>query len=459
MKCNSINNREITFIGASLLAYVLVYIKLHTVPFFFFEIFGLLDNIVVTSLDSFYNRMLSFKGILQRPLSVFSFAINYRIFGDDPQFYHAVNFVIHGINAFLIFLLAKRLGSNKYVALLMAALHPLATGVVCKIYGRSYSLAALFMMLGLLIFLKWDQSGKWNKFKYSSLGGLFVLMLLSKQTFVFFPAVVLWYKISQDKNFSMRSFAKSKSALYSGIASVLIVSVFIIFHGIKYSATASLNPYAFFISQLGNTQEFIDLFIFGENIYAYNALPIYSTYLTPQVLFGAGALLVWLSLVIKFRHTRLAFLQGCMLLALIPTNSFFPKNEIMYDWRMYPAFLFLCLSFAEGFSVAQVNLQKNKTMTHLLYATAVMYIAYLGGRTYRQVDTYQNLESAYMEALKEYPHSDVLAGNLGFQISLERSRWDEALIFTELATKLNPEITGWQNNVKIMRGALERPKK
>ncbi len=93
---------------------------------------------------------------LYRPLTLLSYAVDYRLFGDDPRGYHVVNDLLHAVISVLVLLLARRmLGSwlAGAAAGLTFALHPVHTEAVNWVVGRAELLAALFVLLALLLAL------------------------------------------------------------------------------------------------------------------------------------------------------------------------------------------------------------------------------------------------------------------------------------------------------------------
>ena len=45
----------------------------------------------------------------------------------------------------------------------------------------------------------------------------------------------------------------------------------------------------------------------------------------------------------RWRSRPWAWLLGAMLVCLLPTNSVLPKNELIREWRLYPALFFFAL--------------------------------------------------------------------------------------------------------------------
>ena len=107
----------------------------------------------------------------QRGVAMLSFAINYAIGGLNVLGYHIVNLVIHITNGilvyFLIFLTLDRIDSFKGIAkkiaiytALLFAVHPIQTQAVTYIVQRMESLASMFMLIGLLLFIKGTETSK-----------------------------------------------------------------------------------------------------------------------------------------------------------------------------------------------------------------------------------------------------------------------------------------------------------
>src|SRR5262245_17235890 len=93
---------------------------------------------------------------LYRPLTTFSFALNYAVHGLHPAGFHAVNVALHAGVCALVWLLGRRLFDDLNVASIAAvifAVHPIHAEPVAGLVGRAEILATLFMLLGLVALL------------------------------------------------------------------------------------------------------------------------------------------------------------------------------------------------------------------------------------------------------------------------------------------------------------------
>ena len=172
---------------------LVIYSNVYDVPFVFDGKYQIEDNTRIRDLQNYS----TLKGFLsRRPLTSFSFAINYKIGKVKPFGYHLVNIGIHILNGLLVYVLSlwvfKWLRLNKYpcpaeaenveepletpaskqMMALFAALffvaHPIQTQSITYIVQRYTSMSASFY-LGAVLFYIWARSLQVNRAPKSSL--------------------------------------------------------------------------------------------------------------------------------------------------------------------------------------------------------------------------------------------------------------------------------------------------
>lgn len=129
---------------------------------------------------------------LYRPLTMFSFALNYAIHQSRPAGYHVANVLLHAVVCLLVWHFARRLFADEAIAAIAAvlfAVHPVHAEAVAGIVGRGEILAAGFMLLGLLVLLPRD--GSLGVKRGLLAAPAFLAALLSKETAACFPLVAL----------------------------------------------------------------------------------------------------------------------------------------------------------------------------------------------------------------------------------------------------------------------------
>ncbi len=92
------------------------------------------------------------RDLLYRPLTLFSFALNYAVHGLRPFGYHLVNVLLHAATCWLVWRLTRRLLGGEIVAAIAAAwfaVHPIHAEAVASVVGRAELLATCLALLGL----------------------------------------------------------------------------------------------------------------------------------------------------------------------------------------------------------------------------------------------------------------------------------------------------------------------
>ena len=129
---------------------------------------------------------------LYRPLTLYSFAVNYAMHESSPMGYHVGNVILHALVCWLVWCFGRRLLDDDLiagVAAILFAVHPVHSEAIAGIVGRGEILAAGFILAGLIVLMPRD--GPPSILRVNSAGLLFLAALLSKETAVCYPAVAL----------------------------------------------------------------------------------------------------------------------------------------------------------------------------------------------------------------------------------------------------------------------------
>jgi protein O-mannosyl-transferase len=126
------------------------------------------------------------------PLTILTFAVEYKLFGLDPHPYHLHNIILHVLNTLLAFWLATLLGLKRPWALLVAALfgmHPMRVESVAWVTERKDVLFVFFYFVGFVAYAAHRRAPR--AWKVAVVYAAFVLSLLSKIQAVSFPLALL----------------------------------------------------------------------------------------------------------------------------------------------------------------------------------------------------------------------------------------------------------------------------
>jgi tetratricopeptide (TPR) repeat protein len=122
---------------------------------------------------------------IYRPLTIFSFSLEYPLWQVWAPGYRLTNLLLHTLNGWLVFLLARGLLGSASAALAAAAVyvaHPVQTEAVVSILGRAELLAAALFFAAWLAF----------RHGYTWLPALaYALAALAKESAITFPAIAM----------------------------------------------------------------------------------------------------------------------------------------------------------------------------------------------------------------------------------------------------------------------------
>ncbi|HZZ26493.1 MAG TPA: tetratricopeptide repeat protein [Pirellulales bacterium] len=119
----------------------------------------LLNNPLVQAPDGLYRLWFTTQSQDYWPLTYTTFWLEWRLWGNHPAGYHAVNLVLHIGESLLIWLIISRLSiPGGFLAAALFALHPVNVESVAWISQRKNTLSLLFFLLSILWYLKSDRS-------------------------------------------------------------------------------------------------------------------------------------------------------------------------------------------------------------------------------------------------------------------------------------------------------------
>lgn len=208
---------------------ILVYSNTFNASFHFDDTPQIVDNYELRDLSNLPRIIMGPRGV-----TMATFAINYAIGGLDVTSYHVFNIAIHIINGilayFVIFYILTMLKEDEAWAkkiaafsALLFAVHPLQTQAVTYIVQRMESLASLFYLLTVLIFIKAIQSDSQTKKKilYGFVLFSYIIAFKTKEVAITIPAILFLFDYL-FVNKGRLSGLKERLPLY-GLLSVILV--------------------------------------------------------------------------------------------------------------------------------------------------------------------------------------------------------------------------------------------
>ena len=415
------------------------------------------------------------------PLSIFSFAIEQAIFGQDPQVFHTTNVILHLICTFLAYRLARLLDfpiwGAAFIALLFGV-HPMKVESVAWITERKDVLYSAFYLGALINYVKWYHRKKHKKYVVYIIV-LFLLSLLAKIQAVALPLSMLAI------DYLLRRPLKWRLLFEKWI--YFLMSLVIGLVGI------------YFLSQQGSlgstsTYSFIDRIFIGMYSYSvyivkflapYRISPLYPypeeipwiAYASPAFVIGILAL-AWFAFKRNWRHLLFGIVfftfNIVFLLQVVGAGQAFLADRFVY----IPYF---------GLSVALVyygmRLMERSRQWHLgMLAIAGLWAAGLTFISWQHVPVWQNSGTLWTHVVKYYENSalpfrnraqfyrdngqydlaladyarsialdqDPNVINSRARLNFDRQNWSDALVDYNLAIELDPNVGEYWIN----RGAV-----
>jgi hypothetical protein len=164
-----------------------------------------------------------------RPLLLVSFILDYQLWGLNPFGFHFSNVLLHGLNGFMVYLLAFLLFKQRTFALsagLLFATHPIQTEAVAWISGRNDVLLTFFSLLTIICWIQWRKlEGTKGVFAYVGFLLSYCCVLLTKESGIILPVLIMLVDYFSLNTFPHRLHARQKVYLPLILISVLYISV------------------------------------------------------------------------------------------------------------------------------------------------------------------------------------------------------------------------------------------
>ncbi len=304
-----------------------------------------------------------------RPVGFFTFVLNYHFDGYNVTYYHLVNLVIHLFNALLVWMMVMLIFSTpvmkehklfqyrKSVAFFTALLfvsHPLATQSVTYIVQRMASLAAMFYLSSLVLYVKGRLTEKKSIIRYLLFSGAFIsaiLAMLTKENAFTLPFAILLFELS----FLQKKFPRINFRDYRVITGILVFVAFTCIIPLKVSFRVfnpippslchvhTVTPFNYLLTQFRVIVTYIRLLLVPVNQTVDYDYPLSASLFEIKTLFSFLFLLAILTggIVLYRKNRILSFGIFWFFLTLSVESSIIPISDVIFEHRTYlPSFGF-----------------------------------------------------------------------------------------------------------------------
>jgi len=363
------------------------------------------------------------------PLTLFTYLVEHTLWGEWAGGYHLTNFVLHAVNAVLVYFLISRVTGSRFAGWSTAALfavHPIQIETVAWVSSRKGVLSATFLLASLIYWLRPNRTPRDEAF------GLlyYALSLLAKAVGIVMPAIVLAYDVLVRRI----SFGQALSRqIIPGILALWLLLV---------TMSAQTTEIGGVRGHLGWNKARI-IAVDAAILWDYAAMLIVPRnlcvmYDPPFQEIGAvtlAALCAWLVVAWGAWHYRHRWPLGALALfaffaLLFPVLNFFPITTLMNDRYLYlPAIPFFALAAAglerllmrrPNAATAGVEATANYAPTGSARAAAFGFVtaavACYAAATHAHLPVWRNALSLWNDAMEQQP-----------QLPVVRIQWAEAL--------------------------------
>jgi hypothetical protein len=346
--------------------------------FVFDDIQQVRDNLAIRDLSAFLGR----SGYLSYPnrfVGYATLALNYRLGGLEVFGYHLANLIIHLLTSLLVCQLvrlafrtplvrntplAPNVRGVSFVAAGLFATHPLGTQAVTYIVQRFTSLAALFYLLAVVLYLSWrlaaESSGARTVRRAAVYAGVLLSALLAmrtKEIAFTLPAAII---LTELLFFPAGGLRRWFPVFPVGAIALLIPASWIDFRGPLEDVAASadrvtrlLTPVSrldYLKTQAVVVVEYLRLLVWPSGQNLDHDFPVFTSAFDPRVLFSLAvlgslaALAIWLTHRTTPRPGRtsldpafrmVAFGIGWFFVTLSVESSLIPIVDVIYEHRAY----------------------------------------------------------------------------------------------------------------------------
>jgi len=423
----TLNNKLIAFILIAILA-VLIYSNSFFAPFTLDDFSSIVNNYAIENPLDF---PAIWKFYSNRFILYFTISLNYFFNGTAVFGYHVVNISIHILNGMLVYLILNYiLGLEEFsgkmthqyrniISLLSSFIficHPVQVNAVTYIIQRTASLAAMFYLLSILLYIKFRLQ---KKIRYFILVMLFTVMaMFTKENTITIPFMLILIEFMfflKDGSFTWK---KRIPVIFVLLLTVPIIPCTnLLLKGysqsdpdVTFKASTSMSRLHYFYTQMNVILDYIrKIFIpYNLNFDYGNDYPISKTiwennsYISFIILFCIGIT----ALMMVKRNKLLSLGILWFFIGLSVESSFISIKDVYFEHRLYfPLAGFVI--FLAGLTLIPVKdsiTEKRYTKT-LCIIFCFMIVCYSGVTIYRNY-IFSDITRLWSDVIKKAPKND-----------------------------------------------------
>ncbi len=343
------------------------------------------------------------------PVTIFSYLVDHSVWGLWPGGYHLTNYLLHAVNAILIYLLLYRLTGSKFSSWAVAAIwavHPVNLESVVWISARKGLLSGAFILAALNLWVIPKRTSKQEGWAIL----FFALALFSKAIAVVIPAIIILYEVQIHKEKWSKAIAGKIIPCFMSIMLLLITMMaqntqlggireHYEFSKLKILAIDSVIIW-----------EYVQMLLFpGELSVMYDPE---TTGITGAVIVSVLALgLVGYTLYrLRHKYSYMTWAVCSFIILLVPILNLFPITTLMNDRYLYlPSIPFWAVIVFGMRYILKFMFQKSPAVSRGLIVVAVFFaVDFYQGKTQKHMPVWKNGLSLWTATIKQVPDLPVV---------------------------------------------------
>lgn len=467
---------------------IVVYSKTFHFPFVFDDEWNILENPVIKDVGNFFLNTTGYLYNPRRFIGYLTIAMNYAFGALDVTGYHIFNLAVHIANALLAYALIVLTFRTPYmrdssrsmsrpIALFTAALfvvHPIQTQAVTYIVQRFTSLATMFYLMSLCLYVKWrlmrdlerPYRGKDLLWYFLSLVAA-VLSMKTKENAFTLPIIVVLYEV-----FFFRLPIRKRIPFLVPI----VLTLFIIPHSLlnvdkplgevisdvseATKIMTDVSRWDYMMTQFRVIVTYVRLLIVPINQNLDYDYPIYRSLLTPPVFLSFLFLLSLFVLGVylfqrsardisdnRYGFRLISFGIAWFFITLSVESGIIPIVDVIFEHRVYLPSVGIISAFVTAVIVFRDRLKPEKTFViKTVTPLLAVIVLLLGLATFSRNMVWDDPGTLWMDVVKKSPAKARAIYNLG-QVYDVRGAFDEAADLYRTAIRLDPYLIHAYNNL------------